>query len=246
MPSVSKRDKDQSIIRNLDWFTLFIFVVLVAMGWMSVCGASYDFDQGGQLLDFSSRSGMQMVWILTSLILGSIILCVDDRLVESLSYIIYIAFIALLFVTPMLAHDIKGSMSWIKIGSFSIQPAEFAKFATALCLAKVISSFSFDLSRWRDLIISSILVVLPMGLIIMQKETGSALVYLAFFLMFYREGMIGSILFAGAAAVFPRSAAAPFILWLVCAMPMSPCGRLLRLVWASFLFWPVYICSRQE
>ena len=202
MPSVSKRDKEQSIIRNLDWFTLFIFVVLVAMGWMSVCGASYDFDQGGQLLDFSSRSGMQMVWILTSLILGSVILCVDDRLVESLSYIIYIAFIALLFVTPMLAHDIKGSMSWIKIGSISIQPAEFAKFATALCLAKVISSFNFDLSRWRDLIISSILVVLPMGLIIMQKETGSALVYLAFFLMFYREGMIGSILFAGAAAVF--------------------------------------------
>ena len=102
MPSVSKRDKEQSIIRNLDWFTLFIFVVLVAMGWMSVCGASYDFDQGGQLLDFSSRSGMQMVWILTSLILGSVILCVDDRLVESLSYIIYIAFIALLFVTPRL------------------------------------------------------------------------------------------------------------------------------------------------
>ena len=202
MPSASKKNKEQSIIRNLDWFTLFIFVVLVAMGWMSVCGASYDFDQGTQLLDFSSRSGMQMVWILTSLVLGSLILCVDDRLVESLSYIIYIGFIVLLFVTPMLAHDIKGSMSWIKIGPFSLQPAEFAKFATALCVAKVISSFNFDLSRWRDLIISSILVLFPMGLIVMQKETGSALVYLAFFLMFYREGMIGSILFAGAAAVF--------------------------------------------
>lgn len=202
MLSASKKNKEQSIIRNLDWFTLFIFVVLVAMGWMSVCGASYDFDQGTQLLDFSSRSGMQMVWILTSLVLGSVILCVDDRLVESLSYIIYIGFIVLLFVTPMLAHDIKGSLSWIKIGPFSLQPAEFAKFATALCVAKVISSFNFDLSRWRDLIISTILVLLPMGLIVMQKETGSALVYLAFFLMFYREGMIGSILFAGAAAVF--------------------------------------------
>ena len=202
MPSASKKNKEQSIIRHLDWFTLFIFVVLVAMGWMSVCGASYDFDQGTQLLDFSSRSGMQMVWILTSLVLGSVILCVDDRLVESLSYIIYIGFIVLLFVTPMLAHDIKGSLSWIKIGPFSLQPAEFAKFATALCVAKVISSFNFDLSRWRDLIISTILVLLPMGLIVMQKETGSALVYLAFFLMFYREGMIGSILFAGAAAVF--------------------------------------------
>lgn len=202
MPRASKKNKEHSTIRNLDWFTLFIFVALVAMGWMSICGASYDFEQGDQLLDFSSRSGMQLVWIISSLVLGGIILCVDDRLIESLSYIIYIGFLALLFVTPMLAHDIKGSMSWIKIGSFSIQPAEFAKFATTLCIAKVISAFNLDLSRWRDLIICSILVLLPMGFIIMQKETGSALVYLAFFLVFYREGMVGSILFAGAAAVF--------------------------------------------
>lgn len=202
MPRASKKNKEQSTVRNLDWFTLFIFVALVAMGWMSICGASYDFEQGDQLLDFSSRSGMQLVWIISSLVLGGIILCVDDRLIESLSYIIYIGFLALLFVTPMLAHDIKGSMSWIKIGSFSIQPAEFAKFATTLCMAKVISAFNLDLSRWRDLIICSMLVLLPMGLIIMQKETGSALVYLAFFLMFYREGMVGSILFAGAATVY--------------------------------------------
>jgi rod shape determining protein RodA len=202
MATANKRQKEQSIIRNLDWFTIFIFVTLVAMGWMSICGASYDLEQGGQLFDFASRSGMQIVWIATSLVLAAFILCVDDRLVESLSYIIYIAFMVLLFVTPMLAHDIKGSLSWIKIGSFSIQPAEFAKFATALCVAKVISSFSLDLSRWRHLLIASLLVLLPMGLIVNQKETGSALVYLAFFLMFYREGMAGSILFAGAAAVF--------------------------------------------
>lgn len=203
MSSQDKREKEQSILRNLDWFTVFIFVVLVAMGWMSVCGASYDYDQGSQLLDFSARSGMQVVWILSAMVLGAIILCIDDRLMESMSYILYIGFMALLFATPMLATKaIKGSMSWIKIGSFSVQPAEFAKFATTLCLAKVISAFNFDLSRWRDLIISSLLVLLPMVLIIMQRETGSALVYLAFFLMFYREGMIGSILFAGGAAVF--------------------------------------------
>lgn len=202
MAQASKNNNEQGVLRNLDWFTLFIFVALVGMGWMSVCGASYDFDQGTQLLDFGSRSGMQMVWILSSLVLGGLILCIDDRLIESLSYIIYICFLALLFVTPMLAHDIKGSLSWIKIGSFSIQPAEFAKFATALCLAKVISSFNLDLSRWRDLFIASLLVLAPMVLIVLQKETGSALVYLAFFFMFYREGMVGSILFAGAAAVF--------------------------------------------
>lgn len=203
MPSSDKREKEQSILHNLDWFTIFIFVVLVAMGWMSVCGASYDFDEGTSLLDFSARSGMQVVWILSAMVLGAIILCVDDRLMESMSYILYIGFMILLFATPMLATKaIKGSLSWIKIGSFSVQPAEFAKFATALCLAKVISAFSLDLSRWVHLLISGLLVLLPMVLIIMQRETGSALVYLAFFLMFYREGMIGSILFAAAAFVF--------------------------------------------
>ncbi len=203
MPSSDKRKKEQSILHNLDWFTIFIFVVLVAMGWMSICGASYDFEQGSQFLDFSARSGMQLVWIVSAMVLGAIILCIDDRLVESMSYLLYIGFVVLLFATPMLAsRAIKGSMSWIKIGGFSIQPAEFAKFATALCLAKVISSFNLDLSKWRDLAISAVLVLLPLVLIILQRETGSALVYLSFFLMFYREGMIGSILFAAAAFVF--------------------------------------------
>ncbi len=202
MPATSKNNRDKGILSNIDWVTLFIFVVLVSMGWMSVCGASYNLDEGTKLLDFSARSGMQLVWIFSSFVLGAIILYIDDRLIESLSYIIYIAFMVLLFVTPMLAHDIKGSLSWIKIGGFSIQPAEFAKFATAICVAKVVSSFNLDLSRWRDLFISAFLVLLPMVLIVMQKETGSALVYFAFFFMFYREGMVGSILFAGAAAVF--------------------------------------------
>lgn len=202
MPTAKKNNKEQSTLRNLDWITVFFYVVLVAMGWMSICGASYNLEAGTQLLDFSARSGMQLIWIVTAFSLAGIILCIDDRLVESLSYLLYIGFIVLLFVTPMLAHDIKGSMSWIKIGGFSIQPAEFAKFSTAICIAKVVSSFNFDLSRWRDLCISAVLVLLPMVLIVMQKETGSALVYLAFFLMFYREGMVGSILFSGAAAVF--------------------------------------------
>lgn len=196
-------DKEQKgILRSLDWFTIIIYIALMGMGWMSICGASYDFDQAGQLFSFSSRSGMQIIWILTSLGLGTLLLAIDERIYESFSYLVYGAFLVLLFVTPFLAHDIKGSMSWIKIGSFSIQPAEFAKFGTALCLARVISQFELNLSRMRDLIICGVLTLLPMGLIVMQKETGSALVYLSFFFMFYREGMPGSILFCGVAAVF--------------------------------------------
>lgn len=190
-----------SVLASLDWLTILIYALLLGMGWMSVCGASYDFDQTTSFFDFSTRSGMQIVWIASSIVLATVILLTDDRLIESLSYLIYVAFIALLFVTPFLAHDIKGSLSWIKIGSFSIQPAEFAKFGVALCVAKVMSVHGFSLQNWRDMLISLALILLPMALIIMQKETGSALVYASFFLMLYREGMTGSFLFAGISAV---------------------------------------------
>lgn len=199
----SLRDKEhKGILRSLDWFTIIIYIALMGMGWMSICGASYDFDQAGQIFSFSSRSGMQIVWILTSLVLGGVLLAIDERIYESFAYIIFGLFLVLLAATPFLAHDIKGSLSWIKIGSFSVQPAEFAKFGTALCLARVISSFELNLSRMRDLIICALLTITPMALIVLQKETGSALVYLSFFLMFYREGMPGSLLFCGVAAVF--------------------------------------------
>ena len=121
-------DKRQSILSSLDWFTIIVYMALLAMGWMSVCGASYDFDQGGNFFDFSTRSGMQIVWISTSILLGGIILTIDERVYDTFAYVLYLAFMILLLVTPLLAHDIKGSLSWIKIGSFSIQPAEFAKF----------------------------------------------------------------------------------------------------------------------
>lgn len=199
---MAKVNENKGILVSLDWVTIIIYVALLALGWMSVCGASYDFDQAGNIFSFDSRSGMQIVWIGTSLILGALILSVDERVYETFSYIIYIGFLILLFLTPFLARDIKGSMSWIKIGSFSVQPAEFAKFATALCVARVISAFELHLYRNKDLILSAILVLAPMALIVLQRETGSALVYFSFFLMFYREGMPGSFLFVGVAAVF--------------------------------------------
>lgn len=196
-----KSNKTPGILQSLDWFTIIIYIALLSMGWMSICGASYDFDQGSNFFDFSTRSGMQIVWIATSLVLGFVILSTDDRWIESFSYIIYIGFLVLLFVTPLLARDIKGSMSWIKVGPFSIQPAEFAKFGTALCVAKLMGTYDFNMSKWRDFILCSLVILVPMGLIIMQKETGSALVYLSFYLMMYRQGMPGSILFTGVAAV---------------------------------------------
>ena len=194
-------DKQRGILASLDWLTIVVYIALLGLGWMSVCGATYDFGQAGDFFDLGTRSGMQMLWIGTSFLLGLVLLSIDERLFDSFSYVIYALLMLLLLATPFLAHDIKGSMSWIKIGQFSLQPAEFAKFATALCVAKYMSSNDFNISRWTHFLVVLVLILLPMGLIVMQRETGSALVYSAFFLMLYREGMPGSVLFAGISAV---------------------------------------------
>lgn len=198
-------DKNRSIFAGIDWLTILLYVLLLAMGWMSICGACYEYGDPRDFLSlasFNSRTGMQLVWIGSSMLLGFIILMTDDRLFDAFAYIIYGLMLVLLFVTPYLAHDIKGSLSWIKIGSFSVQPAEFAKFATALALAKFMSGYGFKFQgSWKNMLISSAIMMMPLVLIVMQKETGSALVYFSLVLMLYREGLPGFILFLGIAAV---------------------------------------------
>ena len=194
-------DKQRSILASLDWLTIVIYIALLGLGWMSVCGATYDFGQAGNFFDLDTRSGMQIMWIGTSFVLAALLLSIDERFYDVFAYVLYAGFMLLLLATPFLAHDIKGSMSWIKIGKFSLQPAEFAKFATALCVAKYMGRNDYSIAKWWKFLLTCFLIMLPMGLIIMQKETGSALVYMAFFLMLYREGMPGSVLFAGVSAV---------------------------------------------
>ena len=196
-----KPEQERGILRSLDWFVIVIYIALLGMGWMSVCGATYDFGQAGDFFNLSTLSGMQIVWISTSFLLAAILLSIDERFYDMFAYVLYLAFIVLLVVTPFFSHDIKGSLSWIKLGRYSVQPAEFAKFATALCIAKYMGSNDFNISRWWNFLLVCCIIILPMGLIVMQKETGTALVYTAFFLMLYREGMPGSILFAGVSAV---------------------------------------------
>ncbi len=186
--------------RNVDWITITIYLLLVIAGWFSVCGASYnygDFD----FFSFDSRAGKQLVWIGCSLGLGFVLLMLEEKLYDMFSYVLYALMMVLLFITPFLAEDTKGSYSWIKFGPVSLQPAEFAKFATSLALAKFISSYNFYIDKNKHFAAVIAMILLPMFLIVMQRETGSALVYLAFFFMLYREGMPGSILFIGICAV---------------------------------------------
>ena len=127
--------KQQSIFRTIDWFTVGLYLLLLLFGWLSVCGASYDYGQP-DFFDWTTRSGKQLIWIGCSLALALIILLLDDKIYDTFANIFYLAFMGLLLVTPFLASDIKGSYSWIKLGSISLQPAEFAKCATALAVAK--------------------------------------------------------------------------------------------------------------
>jgi len=186
--------------KSLDWVTIMIYLLLIIGGWFSVCGASYDFSDR-DFLDFSTRAGKQFAWIICSFGLGFVLLMLDDKMYDLFSYVAYIGMILLLIVTIFIAPDTKGSRSWLVMGPVSLQPAEFAKFATALTLAKYMNSYSFNIKRNKCALILGGIILLPMLLIIGQRETGSALVYLAFFLVLYREGMPGVVLFSGLCAV---------------------------------------------
>ena len=189
-----------SLVKSVDWLTICIYLALIVLGWISVCGASYDFGDVN-LISFETRAGKQLLWMGCSLGLGFILLMLEDKLFDWFAYLFYIGMMLLLLITPFIAEEIKGSLSWIKLGPVSLQPAEFAKFATALALAKLMNVYGFTMERLKYSLPAVMMVLLPMVLIILQKETGSALVFLAFFLMLYREGMPGSILFSGICAV---------------------------------------------
>lgn len=186
--------RNVSIQYALDWTTVIYFILLVLMGWISIYGASYEFDYEGSILNFDQRAGKQFVWILTAFVLGGSILLLDYRMFNYFAYFIYVAIILLLILTIFIAPDIKGSRSWLVLGPVSFQPAELAKMATALALAKFMSQYNYKIKVWKDLIPLVFIIILPFGLILLQKETGSALVFIAFLFMLYREGMKGIVL----------------------------------------------------
>lgn len=193
--------KNVSFIKSVDWVIIALYLVLVICGWFSICGASYTYGEP-DFLSLDTRAGKQLIWIGCSLAIGFVLLMLEKKLYEMLAYVFYALIILLLIATIFVGSDIKGSHSWIRLGGgVNLQPAEFAKAATALALARYMSSYGFSMHNLRDLLKVIGLIMLPMLIIIMQKETGSALVFLSFFLMLYREGMSGAFLFSGICAI---------------------------------------------
>ncbi len=196
-----RRGDSQGILRHLDWLTVILYFLLVTAGVISIYAASYDYDNAS-IFSFDEFSGKQITWVGLSFVLGLVLLLVDSRMYETYAYPIYIAMMALLVVTIFIAPDIKGSRSWLVLGSMSLQPAEFSKFATALALAKLFSTYGFNLNASPSNYVKALFIIfLPVVLILAQKETGSALVYMSLFFVLYREGMSGLILSAALLAV---------------------------------------------
>lgn len=208
-----------------------MFLLLALFGWVNIYGAGYNYEQTS-IFSFANRAGKQFVWICTAMVLGMVILLIDEKTYDMFGYWLYGAMILLLVITPILARDVKGSLSWINFGPINLQPAEFAKCFTAIAVAKYMGRFEYRLRGWRDLVVPGVLVLLPMFIIMVwQKETGSALVFTAFLLTFYRQGMTGLVLLAGVLAVV--------LFIVVIRFSLLPAVILLAVLFA-FVMWRVW------
>ncbi|MCA1757053.1 MAG: rod shape-determining protein RodA [Bacteroidales bacterium] len=173
---------------SLDWFTILIFLGMIFFGWINIYAAVYNEEASG-IFDISQRYGKQFLWIVAAIILAFFVIITDSRFYIFFSYIIYVLVIASLLLVLLVGKEVNGARSWFAIGAFSLQPSEFAKFATALALAKYLSGQASDLTSFRSLALSAAIIFAPAALILFQPDMGSMIVFFSLVLVLYREGL---------------------------------------------------------
>ena len=220
--------EQKGLFRHIDRTLVLLYLTLVLMGWISIYAAVYN-EEHGSIFDLSQSYGKQMLWIITSLIIAFLVILTDAKFFNAFAYPIYIGTILLLVVVLFFGTEIAGSKSWFQIGEFRLQPAEFAKFATNLALAHFLSALDFDKRKRKSQIIPVLILIIPALLILLQNDTGSAIVYASLVLVLYRQGMPGNILLLGLAVVILTIMALLFNQYIV----ISVIGVLL----AGFIFF---------
>ena len=239
-------NKGRGLRKSIDWKLILIYLMLVLIGWANIY-SSVQSTESTALLDFSNRSGKQFIWILASFVLAIIILFVlSPRIYEGLSLPIYLFAVFLLLAVIVLGVEVKGSRSWFEFGPVRFQPAEISKISTSLMLATVMSQLGYRISRFKDFLITALIILTPMGIIIMQSETGSALVYVGFIFMLYREGLSGWLIFMIGMAILLfilTLTASSYVALLVLAGVSSFCIMLYsgRGKWWMFIGIPVIV-----
>jgi rod shape determining protein RodA len=187
----------QGTQQQIDWLVILIYAILVIAGWLNIYAADFEFDQDYGIFNLDYSSGKQLLWIGSSILLIALILLVDYRIFESVAFIAYAVTISLLILVLFFGTEVAGSRSWFEIGSFRLQPSEFAKIFTALALAKFVSSPNRDTTSSTDLLKSTLFFLSPLALIILQGDAGTAIIYLSFFIVLFREGISPILLITG-------------------------------------------------
>ena len=182
-----------SIIANLDWLSILLWVVMIAFGWMNIYSSNI-MEAGGGIFDLSQRFGKQLIWVGASVLLAMLMLVLDAKFYIYFSYLLYIAMLGILVGVLLFGTEINGARSWFVIGGFQFQPAEFAKPITALALARLLTSHNFSMNKFWHLVKALALIAAPPLLILLQPDLGSVIVYAAFILVLFREGFSANIM----------------------------------------------------
>lgn len=190
------RKRESGIFSNLDWFTVVLYVALVILGWLNIYASVYN-EEHNQITDLSQKYGKQMIWIGSAFIIAIVILIIDGSFYAAFAWPIYFFSLLTLIAVLFLGKEVSGSKSWFRFGEFGVQPAEFAKFCTAMALSKYLSRLDIKLTDDKTKFISASLFLIPTALVLLENETGLALVFFAFILMLYREGLSGNFLLFG-------------------------------------------------
>ena len=217
---------NRSLAKTIDWPLVICYLILVFIGWANIY-ASVHSAEPTSIFDLSSRSGKQFIWMITAFLIGTVILfAINPRVYEGFSLPVYLATLGLLVAVIFLGIEVKGSRSWFAFGPVRFQPAEISKIATSMMLATFMSQFGYKISRVKDFIITALIILVPMAVIVLQSETGSALVYVGFIFMLYREGLSGWLIFILGMAILSfilTLTASPFVAILTLAGVASFC-----------------------
>ncbi len=184
--------EDKGIFYRIDWLVVGLYLALIFIGWLNIYAAVYN-ENHNHIVDLTQKYGKQMIFIIAAMLLAMGILIIDPKFFSQFAWFIYGFFLFLLVVVIFSGREIAGSKGWFAIGGFGIQPAEFAKMATVLALAKYLGTLDVSLARFRSLVIASAIILLPAVIVLLQHDTGSAIVFLALVIVLYRAGLTGFI-----------------------------------------------------
>lgn len=190
--------EQRSIFDGIDWVMVGLFLILVFMGWINIYAAVFN-EEHQSILDATQRYGKQLFFIVFAIFVGLVIMLIDGKFFSTFALPIYGLTMLLLVVVLFTARDVAGARSWIDIGAFKLQPSEFAKYATSLALASYLSTINIRMDELKTKLVATLILVIPAGLILLQNDTGSMLVFGAFALVMYREGLSGNFLLFGLA-----------------------------------------------